>query len=117
MLKDTLRYNLNDDFCIERPTVSLFDKTHLVARRMRCWTQYPMPVATLHAVNGHSMTNVPAGMEVALFAMGCFWGVERLFWQLPGFTAPPQVTLAAIRPIRPIAKCAAARPVTRKRYA
>ncbi len=43
-----------------------------------------MPVATLHAVNGHSMTNVPAGMEVALFAMGCFWGVERLFWQLPG---------------------------------
>ncbi|CDL16105.1 Peptide methionine sulfoxide reductase MsrA [Klebsiella pneumoniae IS46] len=32
MLKDTLRYNLNDDFCIERPTVSLFDKTHLVAQ-------------------------------------------------------------------------------------
>lgn len=43
-----------------------------------------MPVATLHAVNGHSMTNVPDGMEIALFAMGCFWGVERLFWQLPG---------------------------------
>ena len=41
-----------------------------------------MPVATLHAVNGHSMTNVPDGMEIALFAMGCFWGVERLFWQL-----------------------------------
>ena len=43
-----------------------------------------MPVATLHAVNNHSMTNVPEGMEIALFAMGCFWGVERLFWQLPG---------------------------------
>ncbi len=43
-----------------------------------------MPVATLHAVNNHSMTNVPDGMEIALFAMGCFWGVERLFWQLPG---------------------------------
>ncbi len=66
--------------------MSLFDKTHLVARgRMRCLGRNtPMPVATLHAVNGHSMTNVPAGMEVALFAMGCFWGVERLFWQLPG---------------------------------
>ncbi len=43
-----------------------------------------LPIATLHAVNEHSMTNVPAGMEIAYFAMGCFWGVERLFWQLPG---------------------------------
>ena len=85
VLKDTLRYNLNDDFCIERPTVSLFDKTHLVAQADALpGRNTPMPVATLHAVNGHSMTNVPAGMEVALFAMGCFWGVERLFWQLPG---------------------------------
>lgn len=44
----------------------------------------PMPVATTHVVNGHSMTQVPDGLEVALFAMGCYWGVERLFWQLPG---------------------------------
>ncbi|CNE43533.1 peptide-methionine (S)-S-oxide reductase MsrA [Yersinia mollaretii] len=44
----------------------------------------PMPVATLHVVNDHSMTHVPEGMEVAIFAMGCFWGVERLFWQQPG---------------------------------
>lgn len=44
----------------------------------------PMPVANLHVVNGHSMTHIPEGMEVAIVAMGCFWGVERLFWQLPG---------------------------------
>lgn len=44
----------------------------------------PMPVTTLNVVTGHSMTQVPSGMEVAIFAMGCFWGVERLFWQQPG---------------------------------
>lgn len=44
----------------------------------------PMDVATHHAVTGHSMIVIPKGMETALFAMGCFWGVERLFWQQPG---------------------------------
>ena len=71
--------------------MSLFDKTHLVAQADALpGRNTPMPVATLHAVNGHSMTNVPAGMEVALFAMGRFWGVDRLFWQLSGVsgTAP-----------------------------
>ncbi|EHM41227.1 peptide-methionine (S)-S-oxide reductase [Hafnia alvei ATCC 51873] len=43
-----------------------------------------MPIAKTHAVNGHSMTEVPEGMETAIFAMGCFWGVERLFWQQQG---------------------------------
>ena len=41
--------------------------------------------ATQHFVNGHSIhAPFPAGLEQALFAMGCFWGAERLFWQLPG---------------------------------
>lgn len=56
----------------------------LLLKQMRYRRNTPMPVATLHAVNQHSMTNVPDGMEIAYFAMGCFWGVERLFWSLPG---------------------------------
>lgn len=44
----------------------------------------PVPVARYHVVNNHSMTEVPPGMQTAYFAMGCFWGVERLFWQQPG---------------------------------
>lgn len=28
--------------------------------------------------------DVPEGMQVGVFAMGCYWGVERLFWQVPG---------------------------------
>ena len=63
--------------------MSLFDKS-IWFPRCPAGRNTPMPVATLHAVNGHSMTNVPDGMEIAIFAMGCFWGVERLFWQLPG---------------------------------
>ncbi|EKS7792655.1 peptide-methionine (S)-S-oxide reductase MsrA [Edwardsiella piscicida] len=43
-----------------------------------------MSLSGTHALNGHDMYALPAGMEEALFAMGCFWGVERLFWQQPG---------------------------------
>ena len=45
----------------------------------------PLEVPTTHFVNGHRI--VPpfaAGLCEAMFGMGCFWGVERLFWQLPG---------------------------------
>jgi peptide-methionine (S)-S-oxide reductase len=66
-------------------TVTLFDKTRLVAQSEALpGRSTPMPVPGLNAVTDHSMTNVPEGMEVALFAMGCFWGVERLFWQQKG---------------------------------
>lgn len=38
-----------------------------------------------HFVNGRSMKPpFPDGLETAVFAMGCFWGVERKFWQQPG---------------------------------
>jgi len=38
-----------------------------------------------HFVNGHPLAGpLPPGMQQALFGMGCFWGAERRFWQLPG---------------------------------
>src|SRR5262245_63359292 len=44
-----------------------------------------MPVAQRHAVNGTPLEGpFPVGLEEAMFAMGCFWGAERKFWQMPG---------------------------------
>ncbi|EKT61141.1 peptide-methionine (S)-S-oxide reductase MsrA [Providencia burhodogranariea] len=43
-----------------------------------------MPHSPYHAVNQHSIDNIPKNADVAYFGMGCFWGVERLFWQQPG---------------------------------
>lgn len=45
----------------------------------------PMPVPEKHYVNGSRLTPpFPEGMELAMFGMGCFWGAERKFWQMPG---------------------------------
>ena len=44
-----------------------------------------MQVPETHFVNGHRIqAPYPEGLERALFAMGCFWGAEKTFWQLPG---------------------------------
>ena len=45
----------------------------------------PMPVSNRHAVSGAPIAApFPAGLEQAVFGMGCFWGAERKFWQQPG---------------------------------
>lgn len=44
-----------------------------------------MSVPSAHFVNGHALKPpFPAGLEQVVFAMGCFWGAERKFWQTPG---------------------------------
>ncbi|WP_414897207.1 peptide-methionine (S)-S-oxide reductase MsrA [Rhodovulum sp. YEN HP10] len=45
----------------------------------------PIATAETHYVFGRPLkAPVPEGMQEIVFGMGCFWGVERLFWKLPG---------------------------------
>ena len=48
----------------------------------------PLEVPQTHYVTGHRIVApFPAGLREAVFGLGCFWGAERLFWQLPGVYA------------------------------
>jgi peptide-methionine (S)-S-oxide reductase len=47
--------------------------------------EIPLSVTNRHYVNGNPLLPpFPAGMERTVFGMGCFWGAERRFWELPG---------------------------------
>ncbi|WP_349436841.1 peptide-methionine (S)-S-oxide reductase MsrA [Pararhizobium sp. A13] len=44
-----------------------------------------IPTSARHFVNGHALKGpYPAGDKQVLFGMGCFWGAERMLWQIPG---------------------------------
>jgi peptide-methionine (S)-S-oxide reductase len=45
----------------------------------------PLPLSGNHFVNGTRIKQPAAGgLEEAIFGLGCFWGAERKFWQIPG---------------------------------
>ena len=44
-----------------------------------------IPTASTHFVNGHDLKPpFPTGMKEVIFGLGCFWGAERKFWEVPG---------------------------------
>jgi peptide-methionine (S)-S-oxide reductase len=62
------------------------DKTRMVAadEALKGRSQ-PLSITGIHTVTGNNMLlPPPAGMQTAVFGMGCFWGAERVFWRLPG---------------------------------
>jgi peptide-methionine (S)-S-oxide reductase len=62
-------------------------KTEMVAQSYALTgrTDQAMPVPDSHTVLGHPLVGPwPEGFQTAVFAMGCFWGAERIYWRVPG---------------------------------
>ncbi len=62
-------------------------KSHMVseADALTGRADQTMPVPESHFVNGHPLVGPwPEGLQTAVFALGCFWGAEKMFWQTPG---------------------------------
>ncbi len=63
-----------------RKPASIPDPEHALPGRPN-----PIPTAERHFVSGRPLKGpYPEGLEIAYFALGCYWGPERVFWQVPG---------------------------------
>jgi len=44
----------------------------------------PIVKELFHEINGHNLMDIPEGFKMIMLGMGCFWGAEKIFWQLDG---------------------------------
>ena len=58
-----------------------------------------IPTAASHFITGQPLKGpFPEGAQTAMFGMGCFWGVERKFWQVPGVVSTAVGYAAGLTP-------------------
>jgi peptide-methionine (S)-S-oxide reductase len=63
-----------------RKSLEIPDSAHALPGRPN-----PIPTAETHFISGRKLRGpYPEGYEQAIFALGCYWGAERCFWQVPG---------------------------------
>ena len=58
---------------------NLVDKSDALAGR-----NDPIVKELFHEINGRNLMEIPKDVEVIILGMGCFWGAEKIFWQLDG---------------------------------
>ena len=58
---------------------NLVDKSNALVGR-----NDPIENEFFHEINGRNLTEIPNNFEIIILGMGCFWGAEKIFWQLDG---------------------------------